>query len=262
MTFLYLFLTYFILNILYSNFISRVRNIKVKKDSINGKVRILQITDLHNCYRAKKIMTKEKVDFIVITGDIIDKKTSNRGFVRLEKFLIYLKNFNNNIFFVVGNHDVENLDNYSRLSNLLNKLEIKLLLNESVYLTDEIILHGINYYEQGDNNITNVIRSLVVPGKFNILASHRPLYLEIECGLLSGIDLVLSGHYHGGVARIPLLGAVKILEEEKFFKNVKFSSGLHELLDTKLYVCSGAGKGEWYYIRFSNPLQISVIQIN
>lgn len=84
-----------------------------------------------------------------------------------------------------------------------------------------------------------------------VLLAHNPLLLDSYAGW--GADLVLCGHVHGGLVRLPFLGGV-LSPERKFFP--KYDKGLYEKDGTKMYVSGGIGKP-----RLCNPPEISVIHL-
>ena len=70
-----------------------------------------------------------------------------------------------------------------------------------------------------------------------VLLAHNPLLLDSYTGW--GADLVLCGHVHGGLVRLPFLGGV-LSPERRFFP--KYDKGLYEKDGTKMYVSGGIGK--------------------
>ena len=84
-----------------------------------------------------------------------------------------------------------------------------------------------------------------------VLLAHNPLLLDSYTGW--GADLVLCGHVHGGLVRLPFLGGV-LSPERRFFP--KYDKGLYEKDGTKMYVSGGIGKP-----RLCNPPEISVIHL-
>ena len=78
-----------------------------------------------------------------------------------------------------------------------------------------------------------------------------PLLLDSYAGW--GADLVLCGHVHGGLVRLPFLGGV-LSPERKFFP--KYDKGLYEKDGTKMYVSGGIGKP-----RLCNPPEINLIHL-
>ena len=84
-----------------------------------------------------------------------------------------------------------------------------------------------------------------------VLLAHNPLLLDSYAGW--GADLVLCGHVHGGLVRLPFLGGV-LSPERKFFP--QYDKGLDEKDGTKMYVSGGIGKP-----RLCNPPEINLIHL-
>ena len=100
----------------------------------------------------------------------------------------------------------------------------------------------IPYYKilNKPSSVGEVINSLLnnkcIEKEYNILLAHNPLYFEEYSK--QNIDLILSGHVHGGMVRLPFIGAI-LSPERKFFP--KYSSGVYELNNKKLVVSRGLG---------------------
>jgi predicted MPP superfamily phosphohydrolase len=75
-------------------------------------------------------------------------------------------------------------------------------------------------------------------GKYNILLAHQPKYFPLYQEW--GADLILSGHLHGGMVRLPFIGAVFSPDGELF---PKYSAGQYTLQDSMLVVSRGVGIG-------------------
>jgi len=71
---------------------------------------------------------------------------------------------------------------------------------------------------------------------FTILLSHRPELITLYAK--ENIDLVFSGHAHGGQIRLPFLGGI-IAPDQGFFP--KYTSGIHRLNSTSLVISRGLG---------------------
>ena len=93
--------------------------------------------------------------------------------------------------------------------------------------------------------------SRMEPPGCTILLAHNPLLLDTYAAW--GADLVLCGHVHGGLIRLPLAGGL-LSPERKFFP--KYDKGLYEKAGTKMYVSGGIGKP-----RFWNPPEINLLYL-
>lgn len=227
-----------------------IKSNKIPKEF--NKYKIVQLSDFHS-YGFKrdnlKLIDKiyeEAPDIIVITGDMVNKYDK-----KFEKFLniaeILSKKYK--IYFIVGNHEIRL--NKKDLEYILNKLKgfgIKILKDEKITIARKnghINIYGLNiplsYYKiiNRPANVGEVV-SKVLKGckeeEFNILLAHNPLFFEEYSK--HNIDLTLSGHVHGGMIRLPLIGAI-LSPERKFFP--KYSGGIYEINNKKLVVSRGLG---------------------
>ena len=55
-------------------------------------------------------------------------------------------------------------------------------------------------------------------GHYEILLAHNPVFAKTY--LKWGADLILSGHLHGGIVRVPKLGGV-ITPQARYFRNIQ-----------------------------------------
>lgn len=93
------------------------------------------------------------------------------------------------------------------------------------------------------------------PKEYNILLAHNPMYFPSYAAW--GVDLTLSGHMHGGIVRLPVLGGV-ISPQFRLFP--KYTRGLYELDGKKMIVSAGLGS-HTIPLRINNPAQLVVLDI-
>ena len=86
-----------------------------------------------------------------------------------------------------------------------------------------------------------------------VLLSHRPELIKTYSE--NGIDLVLTGHAHGGQIRLPFIGPIYSPSQGLF---PKYTSGLYEEGGTKMYVSRGIGNGI-APLRFNDGPELAVI---
>ena len=91
--------------------------------------------------------------------------------------------------------------------------------------------------------------------RFQILLAHSPLYFEQYADW--GADLTLSGHFHGGTIRLPLLGGV-MTPQYQFF--LPWCGGEFEKDGRKMLVGRGLGTHS-INIRLNNISQLLVIKL-
>lgn len=169
--------------------------------------RIVQVSDSHigttmNGKKFSEYMEKInelKPDIVVITGDFVDDNTSyedmieaSNGFKKIDaKYGIY---------FVFGNHDkgYYNNRNYTDLEikNALTSNGVRVLEDSYADVTDKFIVFGRQDAEVEDRISAQELTKDFDKNKFLIMLDHQPNDYNNEKA--SGVDLVLSGHTHGG----------------------------------------------------------------
>lgn len=103
--------------------------------------------------------------------------------------------------------------------------------------------------------MTQVV-SLPAKHKCNILIAHNPDYFEEYAKW--GADLVLSGHVHGGIMRIPFLGGV-LAPSYRIFP--KYDGGVFK--EGKSVMLLGRGLGSHtIQLRFFNPAELYEVTLN
>ncbi|MBQ7104966.1 MAG: metallophosphoesterase [Bacilli bacterium] len=248
---------------LYSqNFLLTVSNYKI----INSKIpesfnnyKIVQISDYHN--ETNKLLNNKlikkikdiKPNIIVITGDLID--STNTNIDQVIKLVDGIKNISD-IYYVTGNHETWT-NEYEQLKIELEKRKVHILNNEAVKLKSdisEINLIGINDTKTNEEFQINIEQVNYNKNNYTILLSHRPeLYNEY---VKKDIDLVLTGHAHGGQIRIFNQGL--IAPDQGLLP--KYTSGLIEENNTTMITSRGIGNSV-IPIRINNHPELVVITL-
>lgn len=232
----------------------KIRTLTVKAD-IAKDLKLLQVSDYHsnesvNIDSMIKSLNIHDFDAIVLTGDMISRNTTD--FSTSLKLVKQLKTLCDDIYFVSGNHEAENVNTSSFLEEL-EALDVKILNLDTVQLTDDISLMGVSTQVS-----PNEIQSLVDDNhsKLKILLSHIPTRAT---ELVSKEKLlILSGHTHGGQVRLPLIGQIITPEQPLFGGLDKGLTHLRENVD--IYIDSGLGNSK-FPIRTFNRVQVSIIDI-
>jgi predicted MPP superfamily phosphohydrolase len=227
--------------------------------SFNG-YRIAQLSDLHGRDLNDKIiksLKKSKPHIIVITGDMMD---DDKQWETISKLLMELTNLAP-VYYVTGNHEWAECET----ETLLSKIEgcgVKTLRNEYVKLTvgaEIIILAGIddpNGY--ADMKTPSQLKAEIDANEeatYSILLAHRPENFHKHAAL--GFDLVISGHVHGGLIRLPYVGGLFSPGMELL---PTYSGGLYNEGQSTLALSRGlAGVGN--FPRLFNRLDIPVLTL-
>ncbi|MCP1143302.1 metallophosphoesterase [Lysinibacillus endophyticus] len=229
--------------------------------SFNG-LRIAQVSDLHDAtFGIEQGKLVEKVresnpDIIVITGDVID---SNR--YDLQQSLNAVEQFVEiaEVYYVIGNHEVA-INEVSEIYGALKELGVHVLPNTSVtlerneeYLNILGIEDPLNGYET--QTMLNVAKSEINEDYFTILLAHRPEMFYTY--VVNNIDLVFSGHAHGGQVRIPFIGGL-FAPSQGFFPT--YTAGVYEEDETTMAVSRGLGNSTVPF-RILNLPEIVVVEL-
>jgi predicted MPP superfamily phosphohydrolase len=190
---------------------------------------IAQLTDIHlgpfmppeELARYVEAVNRLKPDLIALTGDFI---TSSRSeVVPCVETLAGLK-ARHGIFACLGNHDTFS-GAASKLTELLVEKGIHMLRNDSATIdvgNSKIAILGIDDLVVGRPDLQRA-KAVAQPAEVNILLSHRPEIFPTAAK--QGMDLVLSGHYHGG--QIKLLPEPDSLSIARFL--TPYAEGLFQL---------------------------------
>ncbi len=231
--------------------------------------RIAQVSDLHNAEfgegNGKLIeqLSQSAPDIIVITGDLIDSRHTDLN-IALE-FCREIMNIAP-VYYVSGNHEAR-VDEYSELKIGLAEADVIVLENEKLELTREgesITLIGLKDpsfrtdYLFGDAaSVTQYALGELQNASdgFTILLSHRPELFDTY--VEAGVNLVFSGHAHGGQFRLPLIGGLAA-PNQGFFP--KYDAGLFCEGKTTMIVSRGVGNSIIPF-RINNPPEIVAVEL-
>ena len=240
--------------------------------------KILQLSDFHSSgYKdtTEIIISKVKEinpDIIVMTGDMVSWEV--KDIEELEKLINSLANLYP-IYYINGNHEqlaeIVRTKKYQNLLDELKSLDITFLRDNYVEITKDG--QSINLYEidipldnatglyasrwQLESDYVETTLPQVDSSKFNILLAHNPLFIKQYNKW--GADLVLSGHMHGGIIRIPIIGVGILSPERGLFP--RYDAGKFKRGDTTMIVNRGIGTSSIGLRIFNNP-EISIITLN
>ena len=236
-------------------------------DSFDG-YRIVQVSDLHNnvygigqSYLISCIKAAEP-DIIVITGDLIDRNTKNvdNAMMFVSKAVEIAP-----VFYVSGNHEANLPVEYAELAKRMEEAGVTVLINESATILtveeESITLAGVVDPAFDWSKPDNAILDEEIKTAFadtdseqvRILLSHRPEHINVYSD--NDIDLVLTGHAHGGQVRLPFIGPIYSPSQGLF---PKYTSGLYYEGNTQMFVSRGIGNGIAPF-RFNDGPELAVI---
>ena len=231
--------------------------------------RIAQVSDLHNVefgegnWKLIKMLSQTNPDIIVLTGDLIDSCQTDLD-VALE--FAWQAGKIARVYYVSGNHEAR-VPEYENLKIGLVKAGVVILENQKVQITREgesITLIGIDDpsfqedYLFGDaaSVISSALSELQNESdSYTVLLAHRPELFETYVD--AGVDLVFSGHAHGGQFRLPFIGGL-VAPNQGFFP--KYDTGLFSEGATTMIVSRGVGNSI-IPIRFNNRPEIILVRL-
>ena len=212
--------------------------------------RIAQISDIHNAEFGERnekliqLLSQTDPDIIVITGDLIDSRHTDieialdfaRQAVKLAP-----------VYYVSGNHEAR-VREYEDLKMGLAEAGVVILEIQKAQITREgesITLMGIDDpsfqedYLFGDSE--SVARQAIEnlqneSDGYTVLLSHRPEQFNLYVD--TGMDLVFSGHAHGGQFRLPFVGGL-VAPNQGFIP--KYDAGQFTQENTTMIVSRGVG---------------------
>jgi uncharacterized protein len=239
---------------------------------------ILHLTDLHmkkqswlqnlcNSRLERKILAYvagRPVDLIAITGDA--ELRGERGFQAMRDMLSVIPS-TYGAYFVPGNGEYQDYD-VERALTALDSWGVKTLRNASCVIEKDgarISLLGVDDPFTRHNDLRAAAQG--VPSEdFKILLAHSPSVGREA--LKEKVDLMLSGHTHGGQVRLPFVGALYthlgkgspkldmgVYEGARLSARTGLDAG-----DSKVFVSRGVGLSE-FYIRFMCPPEIATITL-
>lgn len=246
-----------------------VKNSKIPSNFNNFK--IVHITDVHskiygkNNSKIKELIDKINPNIIVMSGDIIDQRTGKvRDFIQMYED-IYRKY---PTFYSIGNH--ERKLKYSLYKNYLQQLReigVHVLLNEKENFNigeQYIVINALKFRanmqpkvltEEKFEKQVRFMKDKLEPIdkiKFNILIAHDAENFKMYEKL--GVDLIFSGHIHGGIVRFGKIGLLS--PRRKLFP--KYAYGKNKINNTVMITSSGLGSASVKTRLFNRPEIVEV----
>ena len=234
----------------------KITEYQIAADNVS-KLKLAFVSDLHDYPNEPIINTikQMEVDAILVPGDFIHNSEVYKNgieFLRLSSDIAP-------VFCSLGNHEMKYNGSISDLVNSTGAI----LLDNSSYFFKGINIgglttgykNGVKQKRLGKTPEPNIewLNDYSKQDGYKILLSHHPEYFEPYIKGLS-VDLVLSGHAHGGQCRI--FGQGIIAPGQGFFP--KYTSGIY---DERLIVSRGIGN-QFIVPRINNPREIIAIIIN
>ena len=179
-------------------------------------------------------ISKDSPDLIIVGGDFVDESTSYEDMSDACEALGNAKT-KYGVYMIFGNHDLNTYGgnrNYSSEEFIakLSENNVKILQDEVSLINDEIYIIGRKDRTVVDRmSITDLTKNLD-KSKLIVVADHQPV--DYENNKKAGVDLVLSGHTHGG-QMFPLAYIGELISENEM------TYGMEKQNNTTFVVSSG-----------------------
>lgn len=229
--------------------------IKDLHPSLSG-FRIVQISDIHlkpivtlnMVRRAVTMVNALQPDLIVITGDFVTRFIS--AIFEMAPELARLR-ARHGVFASLGNHDI--WVDAEVISQTLNASGVHVLINQGVPLSvggGTLWLAGVDDVMSGQPNLSAALKGMPANAPA-VLLGHEPDPAD-EFSLDGRVNLMLTGHSHGGQIRFPGIGS-----PFKAHLAEKYDMGLYNVDGMWLYVNRGIGVITSVPLRLNCPPEIS-----
>ena len=232
--------------------------------------RIAHVSDLHNAQFGEnnetllKLLRQTDPDIIAVTGDIVDSRRTDTAVALafLEEAVKIAP-----CFYVNGNHEAR-ISGYREFEKSMEALGVTVLDNRKAAISragQTLTVMGIddpNFADDGLYGTKEAVTAARIANLyreedgFAVLLSHRPDLFDTYVD--SGVNLVLSGHAHGGQFRLPFVGGL-YAPGQGFFP--EYDAGVFRDGETAMVVSRGLGNSA-FPLRFNNRPEIILLVLS
>lgn len=253
-----------------------VRKYAVSLENCKTAIRAVVISDLHNhSFGAQnkklvEMISQQNPDLILMAGDMLNEDSkSSEVPVALVRELAQIAP----VFYGLGNHEIAYMeDAFVDLSEELTQAGAIVLDKKFVDVKiqgENIRIGGLYDYAFGNNgdndamaapqDIKDFLTEFGQTEDMKIMISHRPdSFIFGDASTVWDVDLVVSGHNHGGQIVIPFLGGLYGGDQGWF---PEYVHGIYEKDQLQLFVTSGLGSEKQIFPRMNNRPEVALLEI-
>ena len=253
-----------------------VREYTYSTEKVSQGLTLVVLSDLHghefgtgNEELARKV-AEQRPDIILLDGDFLNEDSQDESVVTE---LIYNLHEIAPVYYALGNHEITYMENGH--PDLLQKIdEAGATWLERTYVDVEVKgqalriggmydyafgLDGEDSAEAVDSEVGSFLKEYQDTEYLKIMLSHRPdSFIFGNASSVWKVDLVVSGHDHGGQVVLPLLGGV-FGGDQGYFP--EYVHGVYQKDQMYIFVTSGLGSYGEILPRINNVPEIAVIHI-
>ena len=206
------------------------------------------LTNIEHIENAVSVANELEPDMFVLTGDYVSH--DSEYILPMAEELGKLE-AEHGTHACLGNHD--HWTDAELVTHMLRGEGVNVLINEGFRFSNgegDMWICGVDDHMAGKTDVPAALKGSYAD-ETKLMLAHNPAILRQA--VRYGVDLMLSGHTHGG--------QVKIREREKrLMANRRLSSGLHRRKDTQIYITRGIGTVV-LPVRYQCPPEISLIEL-
>lgn len=255
-----------------------IRKYAVEDERIRRQCRAVVLSDLHNKRygreneRLLEAIREQKPDFVLIAGDMITAAPGASMEPALKLLGELAKEYP--VYYANGNHEHRMKlyprtygDMAEKYLSALKEIGIEPMVNAHTFLSEYgIAVYGAQIHEKYYKRFTpaemepGYLRRILgqAPAEeYTVLLAHNPDYFPQYAAW--GADLVLSGHIHGGVARVPFWGKGVIAPTWQLFP--KYDGGIFREGRAAMVLSRGLGM-HTIPLRVFNPAELWVVEFS
>ena len=250
----------------------KVNHFELESDKIEQPVRAVILSDLHDHDFGDALITKvreQKPDLIIMAGDMINKDSDKE-----DQLLRVISDLNEvaPVYYGLGNHEEEYVKNHTDFVQHIESAGCTFLDYRYVDLNingNQIRLGGLYdypygmgdcYAEDASDEIKVFMSDFVNTDHLKLMIAHRPeSYVYGNSSEVYNIDMVISGHIHGGQVIVPFKGGLYGGDQGWW---PKYYHGLYRKNNINWIITSGLGTSKKKFPRFNNRPEIMILNIN
>ena len=246
-----------------------VNKITIKSENLPDDFqgyKIVQVSDLHNAEFGENnidllsAIKEQSPDIIVVTGDIID---SRRTDVQIARDFVNNASEIAPVYYVTGNHEArvlveDEIDNVELNENVIVLHNKDVLIEKGKSVIQLIGVDDPDYkaVKNSTEYMNKRLEKYCNNEYFKILLSHRPELFEVYTQ--NNMNVIFSGHAHGGQIRLPFIGGV-IAPHQGLCPT--YDAGLHYATDDTTMVVSRGLGDSIIPLRINNPPELVVVTL-